>query len=186
MKFNKLFKTMPVEQIAWLSLFSQSMSNDLLTKLQVDMQRENIEAKFERGRVSLGESVCHIPQVIGYISKQGNFLDPLYRSFKTQLPDGKKFINVNIDDKITGISNIILGFDKKHNMVTLYIISKGNVCRLKNYLTTHQYMQLLLSEDTVGFIGKEYGTELSMVLNSNSYHKRPTVYVGVPMAKSSE
>ncbi len=47
-------------------------------------------------------------------------------------------------------------------------------------------MQLLLSVDIIGFIGKVYGNELSAVLNSTSYKHRPTVYVGVPQAKSSE
>ena len=57
MKFNKLFNLMPVEQISWLSLFCQSMSNDLLTKLQVDMHRGNNVAKLECSKLTLDESV---------------------------------------------------------------------------------------------------------------------------------
>ena len=186
MKFKKLFNVMPVEQISWLSLFSQSMSNDLLTKLQVDMHRANNESNLERSQLTLGESVTDLPQVIGYIAKQGNLLEPFYNSFKTVLPDGKKIINISAADKISTISNVILGFDKKHEMVSLYVIGQGNICRLKSYLTPHEYMQLLLSVDIIGFIGKVYGNELSAVLNSTSYKHRPTVYVGVPQVKSSE
>lgn len=186
MKFKKLFNVMPVEQISWLSLFSQSMSNDLLTKLQVDMHRGNNEAKLERSQLTLGEPVTDLPQVIGYMAKQGNLLEPFYSSFKTVLSDGKKIINIAAADKISTISNVILGFDKKHEMVSMYIISQGNICRLKNYLTPHEYMQLLLSADIVGFIGKVYGNELSAVLGANNYQQRPIVYVDVPATKSSE
>ena len=186
MKFNKLFNLMPVEQISWLSLFCQSMSNDLLTKLQVDMHRGNNVVKLERSKLTLDESVTDLPQVIGYITKQGNLLEPFYNSFKTVLHDGKKIINIAAADKISTISNVILGFDKKHEMVSLYIISQGNICRLKSYLTPHEYMQLLLSVDLIGFIGKVYGNELSAVLGANNYKQRPTVYVGVPANKSSE
>lgn len=47
-------------------------------------------------------------------------------------------------------------------------------------------MQLLLSVDIIGFIGKVYGNEISAVLGANNYQQRPIVYVGAPATKSSE
>lgn len=105
---------MPVEQISWLSLFSQSMSNDLLTKLQVDMHRGNNEAKLERSQLTLGESVTDLPQVIGYIAKQGNLLEPFYNSFKTVLPDGKKLLT--FPRLIKSLLSVMLSWVSTRNM----------------------------------------------------------------------
>lgn len=169
MKFNKLFRLLPVEQKSWLPLFSHSISYHLLTQLQVDIKRENIEAKLQRSKQFLGESMVDKPEVIEQIPREITVVDSLYNNFKVTLPDGIKVINITSSTKDFRISNVILGFDKDVEMVNLYIISRGNLCRVKTYITNDEATRILLSTDAPSFVAKYYSEALEVLCNCNKY-----------------